>query len=79
LAARFAAKEACLKSLGLGLGMGLALREIEIINDRSGRPQLTIDRDLSPILKKHRMLAFHLSMTHSHEYAAATVICELER
>ena len=41
LAGRFAAKEACLKALGTGLsGSGIdgALREIEVVPEKSGRP-----------------------------------------
>ena len=38
-AARFAAKESFLKSLGMGLGMGLCLRDIEVTSDRQGKPE----------------------------------------
>ena len=76
LAARFAAKEACLKSLGLGLDGGIALNKIIIANNQSGKPELTIDKDLSAILKKSDSFVFHLSMTHTKEYASAIVILE---
>jgi holo-[acyl-carrier protein] synthase len=35
--ARFAAKEAFLKALGIGLGMGVKLREIEVVHDDHGK------------------------------------------
>ena len=76
-AARFAAKEACLKSLGLGLGGGLALKDIEVVNNKMGKPELTIDRDLNRILKRQGRFEFHLSLTHTREYAAAVVLCVL--
>ena len=77
-AARFAAKEACLKSLGLGLGQGLALRDISVVNSRSGKPELSIDRDLNPILKNTNYM-FHLSLSHSQAYASAVVVLEASR
>lgn len=76
-AARFAAKEACLKSMGIGLGGGLALRDIVIMNDPSQKPELMIDIDLSPILRNPESYRFHLSMTHTSEYASAVVILEM--
>jgi len=41
LAARFAAKEAVLKALGLGLG-GARWQDIEILPDPAGRPSLRL-------------------------------------
>src|ERR1035437_10145145 len=40
--ARFAAKEAFLKALGIGLGMGVKLREIEVVHDDQGKPDLLL-------------------------------------
>ena len=42
LAARFAAKEAVSKALGTGIGQ-VAWREIEVVTDSSGRPELRLD------------------------------------
>ena len=39
-AARFAAKEACLKALGIGLGMGVGLKEIWVSRSDKGVPSL---------------------------------------
>src|ERR1044071_6847507 len=41
LAARFAAKEACLKALGSGL-LESALHDVEILSTRSGAPELRL-------------------------------------
>ena len=38
----FAAKEACTKALGTGLRQGVFLRDIEVGNERSGKPYLTL-------------------------------------
>src|SRR5450759_48038 len=40
--ARFAAKEAFLKALGIGLGMGVKLREIEVVHDDQGKTDLSV-------------------------------------
>ncbi len=76
-AARFAAKEACLKSLGVGLGGPVALKDIIVINRPGGKPELIIDTDLNPVLKSPGSFQFNLSMTHSKEFASAIVIVEL--
>ena len=75
---RFAAKEAAMKCLGIGMGAGPAFREIEVVNNRMGKPELIIGRDLSPLLRDAGQGAlFHLSLTHSIDYAAAAVILEI--
>ncbi|MFB3925745.1 MAG: holo-ACP synthase [Syntrophales bacterium] len=77
-AVRFAAKEAAMKCLGIGMGAGLAFREIEVVNNRRGKPELIIHSDLSPLLKSAGQgVLFHLSLTHSIDYAAAAVILEI--
>ena len=42
LAARFAAKEACMKALGTGWVPGVRFRDIEVVNDQDGRPGLAL-------------------------------------
>ncbi|MEA3470522.1 MAG: holo-ACP synthase, partial [Thermodesulfobacteriota bacterium] len=41
-AARFAVKEALLKCIGMGLFSGLNLRDIEVVNTKEGKPELTV-------------------------------------
>jgi len=67
LAGRFSAKEAYAKAIGLGIGKSLSWQDIAIINDASGRPILYV-HDVA-----HKA---HVSITHTREYAAATVILE---
>lgn len=61
LAARFAAKEAVFKAFGTN--PKLNFKDIEIANDRYGRPYCTVKKKASAIL---------LSMSHSDEYAVAS-------
>ena len=39
LAARFAAKEACMKALGTGWGGGVRWRDIVVVNSKTGKPE----------------------------------------
>jgi holo-[acyl-carrier protein] synthase len=75
-AARFAAKESFLKSLGIGLGMGVKLKEIEVRNNALGNPELKINEEVVSILDDLGVKAIHLSMTHTREHAHAIVILE---
>ncbi|MBT2738539.1 holo-[acyl-carrier protein] synthase [Neobacillus sp. B4I6] len=65
LAGRFAAKEAYSKANGTGIGEELSFLDIEIENDRSGKPFFA---------KPERHA--HLSISHSRDYAVAHVIIE---
>ena len=75
-AARFAAKESFLKSLGIGLGMGVKLKEIEVRNNALGNPELKINEEVVSMLDDLGVKAIHLSMTHTREHAHAIVILE---
>jgi holo-[acyl-carrier protein] synthase len=74
LAARWAAKEAFAKAVGTGIRAEWPLNEIEVVNDASGRPQLRLGEHFVRLLPPSTRV--HLSLTHTHEYAAATVIIE---
>lgn len=76
LAARFAAKEACMKALGTGWTEGISFHEIEILNDEQGTP---IVRLMGKALQKARDLevkVIHATLSHIKDLATATVILE---
>lgn len=75
-AARFAAKESFLKSLGIGLGMGVTLKEIEVINNPKGNPELKTHERVNCLLDKLGITTIHISMTHTREHAYAVVLLE---
>jgi len=75
LAARFAAKEACLKALGAGIAEG-ALREVEIVPGKAGAPQLRLTGDLAERARRRGVRNAHVSLTHERGLAAAVVILE---
>lgn len=75
-AARFAAKESFLKSLGIGLGMGLSLQEIEVVSDGRGKPELRLRGRGEGMLQRLGVSATHLSLSHTRQSATAVVILE---
>ena len=71
LAARFAAKEAIVKSLGSGLGF-FSWLDIEVIKNRQGQPMVSFSEKLK---HTYGSISFLLSISHSLNYATATAIC----
>ena len=75
-AARFAAKEAFFKALGTGYRGGLAFREVEVVNDRLGKPEISLRGRAKELCRKRRIRGIHVSLTHIKNYASAVVIME---
>jgi holo-[acyl-carrier protein] synthase len=75
LAARFAAKEAFGKALGTGLS-GLRLRDILVINNYNGKPDMLLYGDALARLQAKGGRRVHVSLTHESENAVAVVIIE---
>ncbi len=73
-AARFAAKEAFLKALGLGILSGVALRDIEVVRDPDGAPRLRLGPTASAALARSGGEATVLSLSHDHRVAMALVV-----
>ena len=76
LAARFAAKEACMKALGTGWTLGVRWKDIVIVNDAKGKPGLTLRGEAKRFLQKLSADHIHVSLTHSKTHATAIVIFE---
>jgi len=75
-AARFAAKEAFFKALGTGYRGGLAFCEVEIVNDRLGKPGIVLRGRTKELCRKHKIRTIHVSLTHLKDYSSAIVILE---
>jgi holo-[acyl-carrier protein] synthase len=75
-AARFAAKEACLKALGIGLGMGIGLKEIWVSRSDRGAPALIFTDKARIYMEKQSIKGTHLSLTHTRCHAMAMVVLE---
>ena len=65
LAGRFAAKEAVFKALG---NKDLAWQDVEIVNDKDGRPHCTIKNG------KAKDMIIYVSISHVKNYAVANAI-----
>ena len=74
----FAAKEACTKALGTGLRRGVFLRDIEVRNEKSGKPYLILSggalqrlREMTP---GGMSAQINVSLTDEYPLAHAVVI-----
>jgi len=72
-AARFAAKEAALKALGVPAG--LTWREMEVVSE-GGAPRLRLHGKAAEAARARRGFRVHLSLTHTTDAAVAVVIVE---
>ena len=76
-AKRFAAKEAFVKALGEGFRNDVNFNDIEITNDKKGKPILNISGNVKKFLKKKfklRKYQIFLSLSDEKEYSIAYVI-----
>ncbi|MGD0115752.1 MAG: holo-ACP synthase [Dehalococcoidia bacterium] len=73
LAARFAAKEATMKALGTGV-RGVALREIEVLPNRRGKPLLFLYGRAKERAQSLGLTGMDVSLSHSRDFAMATVV-----
>ena len=73
-AARFAAKEAMFKALGIGWFGGLKWIDIEIINNGLGRPKVNLYGEVWKITEKMNIKGISISLSRCSEYAVAQVI-----
>ena len=73
-AARFAAKEAALKALGVPAG--LKWTEIEVRTADNGRPTLVLSGAAAAAAARRGVAVQHLSLTHAGGMAAAVVVLE---
>lgn len=71
LAKRFAAKEAISKALGCGIGSEVSFTEVEILNEKSGKP---IARISGKSARKIGKAEIHLSLSDDDKSAIAFVV-----
>ncbi|MGH8986114.1 MAG: holo-ACP synthase [Acidimicrobiia bacterium] len=73
LAARFAAKEAVMKALGVGLG-AFKLRDVEVARRKSGAPELVLRGKATALAERRGVTGWQLSLTHTDSMAMAVAI-----
>jgi len=75
-AVRFAAKEALFKAIGTGWAKGVSWLDVEVVRGREGPPAITLSGEAKKISDLMAVQSVHVSLSHSVESAAATVILE---
>ena len=78
-AKRFAAKESMAKSIGTGFRGNLNLKDIEILNDKLGKPYFLKFKKIDNIIKKRfkvKKYDLFLSITDEKKYSVAFTILQ---
>ncbi len=76
-AKRYAAKEACAKALGTGLARGVFWKDIEVKNDKYGKPFIKLHNKALSFVKqliKSNNFSIQVSLSDEVNYAIANVI-----
>ena len=79
LSKRFAAKEAFSKALGTGFRMNLNFKDIEVVNDKFGKPYYVKNKKVTKLIqKKFKVKNFKcfLSISDENKYSTAFVIIQ---
>ena len=83
LAKRFAAKEAFSKAVGTGFKRGVFMKDIGVVNLRSGAPTLELTGGakarLDALTPAGHAMHVHLTMTDDHPWAQAFVVLEARK
>ena len=76
LAARFAAREAVMKAMGVGLG-AFDFHDVWVDRLDSGRPVLQVSGRADALARERGIGSWHLSLTHTDELAIAYVVASV--
>jgi holo-[acyl-carrier protein] synthase len=80
LAARFAAKEAVAKALGVGMRVmspfGVKWHEVETLRDRLGKPLVVLSGRAAERAQELGLTEWAISLSHEREYAIAFVVAQ---
>ncbi|MEJ2731980.1 MAG: holo-ACP synthase [Anaerolineae bacterium] len=78
LAARFAAKEAVSKALGVGLNHmsrhGIGWHEVEVLPDALGKPLVHLSGRAQELAGTQGLVEWAISLSHGRDYAVAFVV-----
>jgi len=73
LAARFAAKEAVMKAMGVGLWK-FALRDVEVMRLPSGQPEIALYDKAAALADERGVASWLLTLTHTDSMAMAVAV-----
>ena len=83
LAKRFAAKEAFSKAVGTGFKAGVFMKDIGVVNAKSGAPTLNLTGGaatrLAALVPAGHEAVIHLTLTDDHPWAQAFVVIEARK
>jgi holo-[acyl-carrier protein] synthase len=78
LAARFAAKEAVSKALGVGMyhisPRGIRWHDVEVLSEFSGKPVVALSGRALALAEEQGLCQWAISLSHGRDYAIAFVI-----
>ena len=78
-AKRFAAKEAFIKSIGIGIRKGINFKDIYVINDKLGKPNIKFSNKVNNLIFKKlktRNFDIFLSLSDEKNYSTAFVVIQ---
>jgi holo-[acyl-carrier protein] synthase len=81
-AKRFAAKESLSKAIGTGFKDGLNFKDVQILNDKIGKPYYLLDKKLENFIKKKKKLKdfnLFLSISDEKNYSVAFTIIQSKK
>ena len=76
---RFAAKEALAKAIGIGFRENLNFKDIQIFNDKLGKPYYLVSSKIKSLIKKKKKIKnfnLFLSISDEKEYSIAFTMIE---
>jgi len=83
LAARFAAKEAVSKALGVGMRLlstnGIGWHDVAVLPDIRGKPLLYLSGRALELAQAQGLARWAISLTHGRDYALAFVVAQGDR
>jgi holo-[acyl-carrier protein] synthase len=74
MAARFAAKEAVLKAFGTGISQRMRWTDVEVLNERSGRPRILLEGAVASFAESHGLRDLDVSLSHTRDFALAQAV-----
>jgi holo-[acyl-carrier protein] synthase len=74
MAVRFAAKEAVLKAFGTGLGQRMRWTDVEVVNEVSGRPRVSLYGEVAAWARRRGLADLDVSLSHTAGLAIAQAV-----
>lgn len=76
LAARWAAKEATVKALGIGFSQGVTWKSVCVVHTPNGEPMVLLTGTAQKLAASLGVKKIWLSLSHTRDYAAAVAVME---